>query len=436
MTATKRKIDNVLTTADKIIQAKIWLTNKNPFFSYILMNFRIERKDEIQTMGVDRYGYLLWNEEFVKSLPFNELCGVLCHEVGHIVYQTFDRLGSRNLMLWNIATDLTINWTIAQYDYLKLPKMVLMPDKDGVFKLKIGMGGVSKPFSITIKEKTAEDVYDQLAAAIDDVEKFYNESGGFDKHLYNNDAPGSQGKNVPGGDTCTNDEHDGTDGDLNRNAKEWEKITTEAAVAAKQRQPGCVPGEMGRFLDAMLNPQINWKKKLMSFITKEFPSNYTMSRPGRRYYSTGTYFPTLLRESLSVNVGVDCSGSIGQNDYNTFIAEIIGIARGFDNVKMYIQYWDTEVRNELEIFNGNIETIKSFKVTAGGGTCLSSWGRYLKEKKRISNVHVCLTDGCVEGGKNHDLPNGHIIFVLSDGGSPDIVKQYGEVTSLKHDGRR
>lgn len=422
-----QRFDTVITPADRIIQAKIFLNTKNPFFSYILMNFRIEQNNTVVTMGVNRYGYLLWNEDFVKNLKFKELCGVLCHEVGHIALQTFERLGSRNMILWNMATDLSINWIIMQYDYLSLPKAALLPDKNGIFNVTLTSNNEQKKLSIIVKNKTSEEIYDQLETNVKEFVEYVKNTPQFDKHFYNN-TNGENGITVKDGDSCCDIEHNNSSEDINKNAKNWEKKITEAATVSKQQ--GHLLGDIERYVNDMLNPQINWKKKLMAFLTKEFPVNYTMCRPGRRFYTTNIYYPTLLRESLTVNVGIDCSGSISQNEYNEFIAEVISIARGFDSVKMFVQYWDTEVRGELEVINGNIEKIRNYKIPGGGGTVFNSWCEYLANKGKKTNVYICLTDGYIEDTKIKHPLTGPLIFVLSANGSPDIIKKYGEVTKL------
>jgi len=88
-----------LSERDRILKAKIDLSQQRPFFAYILMNMGIEQsdpKDDLPTMGVNQYGDLFWNETFVKTLSDEELKTVLCHEAMHVATLTFQREGTRD----------------------------------------------------------------------------------------------------------------------------------------------------------------------------------------------------------------------------------------------------------------------------------------------------------------------------------------------------
>jgi len=418
---------------DRIIKAKIDLNKSRPFFSYILMNMEIEKTksaEYIPTMGVNQFGNLYWNEEFTKTLTDAQLEAVLAHEAMHIATLTFQRENNRDKMLWNMATDLVINQMLIdeQFDF---PEGVLKPDSQGYFKFK---DKNDKDVKLLIKDKNAEQVYDFLINHIKIIHVNFGQNGengdgqpdgdyqgSFDKHI---DADkDSQGKSQ---------EKAKDEASFKANEENWKKKSIEASTAAKMR--GQLSANLARELEGILEPKIDWRKKLYQFITKDIPVDFSMRRPGRRFYTTGIYYPTVIRENLEVICGCDNSGSISYGSQDSegsqFISEGVGIAQAFSQIKMRFIWWDTSVNEKDDIVVGrdNYETLKTHKPTGGGGTNLSCFKSYCEEKGYRSRIYVILTDGYIES--HPKLPDGKILFVLSKGGSDTIIKNYGEVCCL------
>jgi len=132
-----------LNTAERIIKTKVDLNKTHSFFAYILMNMQIEKTkhtDKVPTMAVNQFGDLWWNEDFVNKLDNDELKFCLAHEVGHIATLTFQRLGRRDLTLWNIATDLVINYMLLDEGF-RAPKGILTPDHKVLYAFQSGKDG-------------------------------------------------------------------------------------------------------------------------------------------------------------------------------------------------------------------------------------------------------------------------------------------------------
>jgi predicted metal-dependent peptidase len=416
---------------DRIIKAKVKLNKSNPFFSHILMSMNIERtesNENIPTMGVNAFGDLYWNEDFVSKIPDAELHAVLCHEAMHVATLTFAREGKRDHMLWNIATDLVINNMLLE-DGFTLPKDCLLT-VDGKYTLKSATA--KKNVKIEVAGKTAEEVYDELMKHVEIIhmmaeggegeggegDKDGNFPGQFDSHL-----PGD--KDSKGKDQGKNDR----ESDGRANEEKWKKAAVEAATAAKMR--GNLSNGLERELNGILAPKIDWRKKLNQYITQEIPVDFSMRRPGRRFYSTGIYTPEVVRENLEVIVGIDVSGSISGEEMNDFMAEVIGIAEGFQQVKMRVIFWSTLVdpKDDVEVNSSNKDRLMTLKSHSSGGTEMSCFAKHCQKMGYNSRIYVILTDGYVED--NPELPNGNVLFVLSKNGSDAIVKKCGDVTSLK-----
>lgn len=410
-----------LDTGEKIIKAKISLQTSNPFFSYIIMSMRIRETTEsksIPTMGVNKVGDLFYNKDFVEKLSKDELHAVLCHECSHIAFNTFERQGKRDSFLWNIATDYAINW-ILQRDGFRLPKDVLLADVNGNVEITDKKG---KKVSFNIANMCAEEIYDKLLNHAEVAHVYFDDGHGgakgqFDKHLPgdSDDKGQSQGKIKSEADRIANESY-------------WKEKATEAATAAKMR--GTMSSALERELGTLLEPKIDWRKKLYHFITKDLPVDFTMRKPSRRFYSTGYYMPSVIRENLQVLIGIDVSGSISQSEYNEFMTEIVSMARGFTQLKMRVIFWATHVdeRDDIEVYGNGIDTLMEHKIHNSGGTEMSCFARYVQDKSYNTPVVIMFTDGFIENDPQL-VPARHL-FVLPKNNSPEIVQKYGEVCSL------
>ena len=122
---------------------------------------------------------------------------------------------------------------------------------------------------------------------------------------------------------------------------------------------------------------------------------------------------------------------VTDEEYKEFMTEVIGIANSYRQVKMRVIAWACHVdeRDDIEVTNDTQERLLANKFYGGGGTELSCLTRYMESKEYKSRLLVVLTDGYIEG--NPSLPDGtDCLFVLSRNGSSEVVKHYGDVTSL------
>lgn len=411
-----------LTPEEQITKAKITLQDSHPFFAYILMNMKCKKSEDLPTMGVNQFGDLFWNEEFTMGLTRDEVHGVLAHEAMHVATLTFQRKKNRDHTIWNVATDFAINWLLKKEGFT-LPTGVLMADDNGIIEIPCSKGkNKGKTIKYNIENRVAEEIYDKLIQNAEVIKVAWGDGddgieGQFDKHIEGDkdDKGESQGKGK-------------TDADIRENEQNWKSKATEAATHAKAR--GHLSSNLGREMEDILDPKIDWRKKLQEFITKDLPIDYTMRLPGRRSQALGFYMPSVVRENLEVMVAVDVSGSIGQKEYNDFMSEVVGIAGGFDQLKMRCIFWSTYVdpEDDIEVYGEGIDKLLNHKVKNSGGTTLSCVAKYMEEKNYNSPVVIFLTDGYIE--KDPIVPGTNMLFVLSENSDDSIVSKLGEVTKL------
>lgn len=403
-------MNNKFTIKERITKAKISLGYDKPFFSYLLMNIDIEESDpaDTPTMKIYESGRLCYNPDFVNMLKDKPLSFCLCHEILHIATMSFKRKGVRNHKVWNIATDLVINYILKCEGMIPPSRMgkieMLIPDNDGNFK--IFNKETETEHIINIKDKSAEEVYDQIE------KHFPNGIGdmrGFDEHI----------------------EEYGNDKEMREvNYEKWRKNIVNARVLNKGRLSGG-SDYLSRLINDIIDPKINWKSKLFKYVTNMLPVDYSMRLPSRRFFTTGIYLPTCIMENLEIIIGIDISGSIGMEEYKEFINETLGIVSNHKNVSGHIIGWAGHVdeKDDYEFSCGSNFDVNSIKMTNSGLTSLSSFTEYCESKHYNPRVYVILTNGWVED--NPIIPQRDTIFVIAKNGTDDIVGKYGEVCCLK-----
>lgn len=401
---------------EKIIKSKAFLNKSHPFFARIILAMGSEEcvdKEAIPTVGVSQYGKLYWNPDCVNSLTLEELQAVLAHEAMHVATLTFQRQRFRDHELWNIATDIAINYTLVATN-MTLPSWVFLPLADGTMALP------KANLTINVKDLPAEKIYELLEK---DAEKIKANYSSMDTHIEgDNDSEGNSTGEGKGKGHC----------ESQANNQKWKQVFTNAATFAKMR--GKLGGALERMLDGILKPKLNWKDLLNRYITRELPYNYSMSRPNRRYNATGVYQPITVKENLEVVVTVDVSGSISEKDYKDFMSEVCGVCTAFDQVKARVLFWSTYIdpKDDKVIDRNSSTDLINYKAHSSGGTKFSCVQQYIEKTGINSRIFITLTDGYIESKPT--VPNGTNLFVISKNGTDNICKNLGQCCNLSDDG--
>ena len=430
-----------LTPEKKILKAKTELLKKSPFYSFIVMNMVLQKFDDEKacpTMAVNEYGYLFYNPKFVETLNMDELIAVLAHEASHVATLTFQRLHSRDMKLWNVATDIAINYMLI-CDKFTLPKGCLIPSVDGRISIKqIG-------FDLNCHGLCAEEIYDQLMQnktiqnqmkEKEEFEKALEEalSEGFsDKHIKGAKDPNGKSLASKGNGKDKGNGSNPADMSPDKNAKKWKSILSKAFLGGKSRLDSRTNSAIERELGMIAESGIPWRALLERFITASLPADYTMRRPGRKSQGCGCYLPYLVREGLDVIIGVDMSGSISDEDWTAFMSEIIAITKGFSQINVKLVPWASQVEEKdvADFSRQNIDQLKSWKSSCCGGTTLSCFAEYLeKTGANPSAINIIFTDGYVES--NYKLPKGKTLVVLTNTENMSMFKGKCEVISIQN----
>jgi len=122
-------------------------------------------------------------------------------------------------------------------------------------------------------------------------------------------------------------------------SKKIQEITERAAN--KGTGGGGVSPALRKFIEDLVNPQVDWRKILQRYVSESDDDPTMYKIPNRRFASRDLYLPGLKGKEEgfgTVVIAVDTSGSIGQDEYNTFLAESRSVLKTFQPKEIYIIY--------------------------------------------------------------------------------------------------
>lgn len=405
---------------EKILQARISLLIKKPFYGTLAT--RLEPKNAsnwIKTAGTDgRHFY--YNIEFFAKLSKAEIEFVVAHELMHCVYDHMYRRGGRDARLWNCAGDFVINWELRDQKVGKFPDCikVLYSDK--------------------FAEMAVEEVYEKL---LEDKKNgnIDSDMDSFDTHM----EPESQGKP----NTGQGDEQDGQggvpvdptglDGPIPMNEDDREVLRDEMRAAVLQSAQatgaGNLPSGVRRLIKDITEPQMDWREILTCSIQSTIKNDFTFMRPNRKGWGMGYVLPGMEPdEELHVDIAIDTSGSISEQQLRDFLSEVYGIMTQYSEFRVRIWTFDTRVYNMQTFTPYNIEEMLDYNPQGGGGTDFMVNWHYMKGEEIEPHRFIMMTDGypCGEWG---DPDYCETIFLIHGDPGRNIVAPFGTTIWYEED---
>jgi predicted metal-dependent peptidase len=364
---------------------------------------KMPKNAPMQTMGVDAKGNCFYADEFVSSLTKDEVRGTLCHEVLHVALLHHSRRGSRNADVANIAQDIVVNMMVRKAS-LTLPKGVIDVNTS-TDVCELTLEGVRMQIQ-KVSERLWEDIYNEImqslkASGKSPKEGMRNRQMGFDVHF---DGDGETGEDM-------------SPQEVEAAERKWQKALCDACTYAKQQ--GKMPLGMQRIIDEILQPKVQWKSLLLKYMRPHMtPVDWSYHKPHRKSQLLEVFLPVTLKEAIEVEVVVDTSGSIQQKDLTEFVSEIVGIAKSFPNVTMWITFCDAEVQTRYKIDNGDIPKILACEAKGGGGTSMEKALDHINKNNPQIPLVIVMTDGYDSyERKQRDYPFEVLWVIQKDGQS-------------------
>jgi predicted metal-dependent peptidase len=404
--------DRVFTPAEKnkviekLTTARVGLLLKHPFFGNLATRLKlIDGSEWCSTLATDgRHFY--YNNAFVDALTPKQAEFGFAHEVLHNVFDHMGRRNERDPQLSNIAADFAANQILKDEHIGEVPDFIKIFQDD------------------KYRGKSYEEIYDDL---YDKAEKIDISQLGelLDEHL---DGEGDDGE----GDE---------DGDGNKKGKGRPKLTAEekkqirdeikeAMISAAQAAgAGRVPSGIQRMIKDLTEPKMDWRQLLRMQIQSIIKSNFSFSRPNRKSQHSGAVLPGLMNEeTIDVSCAIDMSGSISDKQAQDFLSEVKGIMDEYQDFKLDIWCFDTEVYNYAKFTSDNADEIMEYEVKGGGGTDFDANYNFMKEEGIEPKKFIMFTDGypCGSWGDENYCDS---LFIIH--GSETIIPPFGNVAYYK-----
>ena len=400
---TDPKLDNK--AVEKLITARIALLLKAPFFGNLATRLTLVNADEWCPTAATDGRRFYYNSQFIDMLSPKEIEFLFGHELLHCVYDHLGRRTERHdPQLSNIAQDYVVNADLVDQ--------------------KVGEKINKVPILLDMKYKgmSWEEVYDLLYENAEKIDMNQLLDQMLDEHL---DSEGDDGE----GDG--DDEKDGKGKGKGRpklSDEERQQIKDEmkAAVlqAAQAVGAGNVPAGVKRMIDHLTNPKMNWRELIRQQVQATLKSDFTWARPSRRGWDMDAVMPGMKPgEKIDICVSIDMSGSISSEQARDFLTEVKGITDQFEEFKLHILSFDTQVYNPQVFSSEEGGDIGTYEPHGGGGTMFECVWDYLKEQGIEPKKLVFFTDGypCGTWG---DPDYCDTIFVIH--GNDKIIAPFGE----------
>lgn len=316
---------------DRMIAARTALLLGNPFFGALALGLRLQEDPTCPTAWVD--GRTLgFNPKFISGLTHAQATALVAHEVMHCAQGHPWRRDDRQFLPFNIACDKVINSTLKEAGFTLPPQAYYAEGPE--------------------EGQSAEWIYARFP--VQEV----GSSGQGDGEEGTGDPLGE----VRDAPTAAKD-GDGKDEDVPTEA-DWQQATKQAAMAAKAQ--GKLPGSLARFADQVTQPKVDWKSALRRFVQERGKSDYTWSKPNRRFIGMGLYLPELESHELGeIAIAVDTSGSIDNVALAAAKAEVTAVIDECKPSAVTVYYADAAIAQADRFERGDM---LDWRPKGGGGT--------------------------------------------------------------------
>ena len=390
---------------DALSHARHVLLSKYPFIGSIALRMDLVPVRDLRVRTACTDGNAVYFDiAFLSSLSHDERIFVLAHEIWHAVLLHLTRLGTRNVELFNIATDKEVNYLLKEDGLIPPPHLCFPTEKEAgkcaeeIYEMMLkdqkqkqkkqqqnnssqdasnsgfGQNSSSKQNSKNKNRGSSSNSNDDQ-----DDQSSQNKANGngqfkgqFDKHIYGDNEPDAKPENsannqpnANGNDKDGNETGNGTDnasytskitdkyGDVGYDSdfkpkvpKDFADRMRETVISEAQRvekMQGNVPAHVKELVKKLMTPQICWQEVLAQFVTKAYNSgNRSWIPPNRRHVHNDIYLQSRQSSKIKLACIIDTSGStIG--DRGIFLGELNSLIKSFGQFSLFLIECDAEV---------------------------------------------------------------------------------------------
>lgn len=355
---------------DRVIVARVGLLLRHPFFGNMATRLRVQNCDSWCPTAATDGRNLYYNTQFFNALSNKEIEFVIAHEIMHCVFDHLMRRDDRDAMLYNIAADYIVNNTLVRDKIGDIPTLVPCYQD---FKYS---DWTSEEVYEDLKENFEEDELKELGELLDEHVDWESDP---------EDGEG-EGEGKPGSSRPKYSKED-----LKKIRDEIKENMISAAQAAGA---GNTPKEIQRMIKDLTEPKMNWRELLRQQIQSTIKNDFTFIRPSRKGWHSGAVLPGMNQDTtIDVCIGLDMSGSIGDEQARDFLSEVKGIMEEYKDYSIKIWCFDTEVYSPDEFTGDDGRDILEYEIVGGGGTDFDANYNYMKENDIQPKKFIMFTDG-------------------------------------------
>jgi predicted metal-dependent peptidase len=384
---------------DKLTTARVGLLLQAPFYGNMATRMRLIEADDWCPTAATNGRDFFYSTKFVEKLSVKKLEFLFAHEICHAVFDHFGRVGSRDRMLSNIAQDYAVN-------------QILVDERIGEKITEVQICYDSK-----YRGKAWEEIYDELyekAEKITMPELLKQLGDLLDEHL-KEEGPGEGEQDGKGNKPSISKE------DAQKIRDEIKEAMIQSAAAAGA---GKTPAGIQRMIKDLTEPKMNWRELVRMNIQSIVRNDYSFSRPSRKGQMSGAVLPGMKQdETIDVAIGIDMSGSIGQEDATVFLSEVKGIMDQYQDFAIDIWCFDTAIYNHQRITHDNDQDLLDYAPEGGGGTDFMANWEFMKEQGIQPKKFIMFTDGypCGDWGDENYCDT---LFIVK--GNKDCEAPFGQ----------
>jgi predicted metal-dependent peptidase len=385
---------------EKLTTARIGLLLRTPFFGNMATRMKlIDASDWCPTAATNGRDFM-YNKKFVEKLSVKKLEFLFAHEICHGIFDHFGRLGSRHPKLANIAQDYAVN-------------QILIDERIGERITEVDICYDSK-----YRGLAWEEIYDILFEKADkmDMEELLSQLGDMlDEHIKEEEGAGAgnQDKDGKGKPSLTKAEAEAI-------RQEIKDAMIQSAAAAGA---GKVPAGIQRMIKDLTEPKMDWRTLVQQEIQSIVRNDYSFQRVNRKSMHSGAILPGMKEATtIDVAIAIDMSGSIGEEEASVFLSEVKGILDQYEDFKINLWCFDTEVYNHVEITHDNDHDLLEYVPEGGGGTSFEVNWAFMEEMGIQPKKFIMFTDGYPNSGWG-DEDYCDTIFIVK--GNTSAVSPFG-----------
>lgn len=374
-------------------------------------------EDNVPTAAIAPDGTAIFNADYLATLNNKQRAGVVAHEAFHPALLFWQRKGTRNMLLANIAHDLVINPYIEELSCgeIELPPGALLDPKfygmamEEVYNY-LQHGDPGTPGMTNVKCKGGGEI------TIDTTSGGDPGGDGSGGSLWGDCRPDladtPDGKKAAKGDTTAQKKLEG----------EWKMALAEAVQQHEARKSqGKLPAGLKRYIDELLHPQLDWTEELARWAGENGKrEEYSFRRPHRWSCSVGVTLPSQCLGGIAdVIFLLDSSGSMSKDEIKRGMSECSGILEAMGS-EIRVLVCDADVHVDM-----TVDEATEVEIKGGGGSDFCP-AFDLLEQEGFDGAVVAFTDGMINVPCDKPPSLKGCLWVTTSGYGPPSGGSWGE----------